>query len=59
MSDLTVIYYTSNREKELFESRIRQSLLDAIGTHGLNKKELEITLWNCQYLLKNDYQYTW
>ena len=31
MSDLTVIYYTSNREKELFESRIRQSLLDVIG----------------------------
>ena len=31
MGDLTVIYYTSNKEKELFESRIRESILDMIG----------------------------
>jgi hypothetical protein len=31
MSDLTVVYYTSNRETELFENNIKQSLLDAIG----------------------------
>lgn len=29
--DLTVIYYTSNREKPAFEAKIRQALLDAIG----------------------------
>lgn len=29
--DLTVIYYTSNQEKEEFESRIRQNLLKQIG----------------------------
>ena len=30
-NDLTVIYYTSNREKPDFESKIRQALLDTIG----------------------------
>ena len=29
--DLTVIYYTSNREKPAFEAKIRQDLLLAIG----------------------------
>jgi len=31
INDLTVIYYTSNREKPEFEGRIQQSLLDTIG----------------------------
>jgi len=31
MNDLTVIYYTSNREKEGFELNIRQALLDTMG----------------------------
>jgi len=30
-NDLTVVYYTSNREKESFESKIRQQLLSTIG----------------------------
>lgn len=29
--DLTIIYYTANKEKESFESKIRQKLLDVIG----------------------------
>lgn len=29
--DLTVIYYTSNREKPEFEAKIRQTLLDTMG----------------------------
>jgi hypothetical protein len=31
MKDLTVIYYTSNREKEDFETKIRKRLLKTIG----------------------------
>lgn len=31
MKDVTVIYYTSNREKEDFESKIRKNLLKVIG----------------------------
>ena len=31
MRDMTVIYYTSNREKPRFEEKIRQSLLETIG----------------------------
>ena len=31
MKDLTVIYYTSNREKEDFEGKIRKNLLKTIG----------------------------
>jgi hypothetical protein len=31
MSDLTVIYYTSNREDGAFEEKIRQKLLETIG----------------------------
>jgi hypothetical protein len=30
-NDLTCIYYTSNREYEIFESKIRKTLLDTIG----------------------------
>lgn len=32
MGDLTVIYYTSNREDEHFEQKIRTALLSAIGS---------------------------
>lgn len=32
MADTTVIYFTSNREKEAFEGRIRRTLLRTIGT---------------------------
>ena len=32
MADTTVIYFTSNREKEDFEGRIRRTLLRTIGT---------------------------
>jgi hypothetical protein len=31
MKDTTVIYYTANREKEAFESKIREKLLTVIG----------------------------
>lgn len=31
ISDLTVIYYTSNREKPAFEENVRASLLESIG----------------------------
>lgn len=31
MKNLTVIYYTSNKEKEIFEGKIRKSLLETIG----------------------------
>ena len=31
MKDVTVIYYTSNKENEVFEKKIQQQLLDSIG----------------------------
>lgn len=32
MADTTIVYFTSNREKEAFEGRIRRTLLRTIGT---------------------------
>jgi len=31
MGDITVIYYTSNREEPQFEKRVRETLLEAVG----------------------------